>query len=203
VYFLEKKNVSLSTADLAFCCDTCGFGCGGGYPASAWKYWVDTGLVEEGCWAYPFPSCDHHVPNSKNPCPSQEYSNKDCPNKCDASWVGPSWSSNLHKGKTAYSVFGESKIMAEIFQNGPVETAFTVYADFVTYKSGVYRHTTGGALGGHAVKIVGWGAEGGDNYWKIANSWNPTWGDQGYFKILRGVNECGIESQISAGLPEN
>jgi len=93
--------------------------------------------------------------------------------------------------------------MAEIFQNGPVETAFTVYADFVTYKSGVYRHTTGGALGGHAVKIVGWGAEGGDNYWKIANSWNPTWGDQGYFKILRGVNECGIESQISAGLPEN
>jgi len=198
-----NKNVSLSAADLAFCCNDCGFGCGGGYPASAWKYWMDTGIVEEGCWAYPFPSCDHHVPNSKNPCPSQEYSNKNCPNKCDASWAGPSWSSNIHRGKSAYSVTGVSNIMAEIYQNGPVETAFTVYADFVTYKSGVYRHTSGGALGGHAVKIVGWGVEGGDQYWKVANSWKPSWGDMGYFKILRGVNNCGIEDQISAGVPGN
>ena len=34
---------------------------------------------------------------------------------------------------------------------------------------------------------------------KIKNSWNPTWGDKGFFKILRGSNECGIENQISAG----
>ena len=30
---------------------------------------------------------------------------------------------------------------------------------------GVYRHTSGGALGGHAIKILGWGVEGGDPYW--------------------------------------
>jgi len=44
--------------------------------------------------------------------------------------------------------------MTEIFQNGPVETAFTVYSDFVTYKSGVYRHTSGSPLGGHAVGLL-------------------------------------------------
>jgi len=33
-------------------------------------------------------------------------------------------------------------------------------------------------------------------YWLIANSWNEDWGDQGTFKILRGVNECGIEQNI-------
>jgi len=198
-----NKNISLSSAALTFCCDGCGFGCGGGFPEAAWQYWNDNGLVEEGCWPYPFASCDHHVPNSKNPCPSSEYSNKPCANKCNTEWVGPQWTSDLHKGKTAYSAKGEQNIMAEIAANGPVETAFTVYADFLTYKSGVYHHTTGDALGGHAVKILGWGVENNQKYWLVANSWNPTWGDEGYFKILKGTNECGIEGSISAGLPSS
>jgi cathepsin B len=49
--------------------------------------------------------------------------------------------------------------------NGPVEAAFSVYSDFLEYKSGVYHHTTGSFLGGHAVKIVGWGVENGTPYW--------------------------------------
>jgi len=198
-----KKNMSLSSADLSFCCDSCGFGCGGGYPSAAWQYWEQNGLVEEGCWPYPFPSCDHHVPGSSNPCPSQEYSNKPCPNQCATSWNGPVWRSDLHKGQKVYSLSGETAIQNEIYQNGPVETAFTVYEDFVTYKSGVYRHTSGGQLGGHAVKIVGWGVENGQKYWKVANSWNPKWGMNGYFNILRGANECGIEEEVSAGIPQN
>jgi len=32
--------------------------------------------------------------------------------------------------------------------NGPVEASFEVYDDFPTYKSGVYHHTSGAALGG-------------------------------------------------------
>jgi len=45
--------------------------------------------------------------------------------------------------------------------NGPVEAAFNVYEDFLTYKTGVYKHTTGSLLGGHAVKCLGWGVENG------------------------------------------
>jgi len=85
--------------------------------------------------------------------------------------------------------------------HGPVEASFTVYADFPTYKSGVYHHTTGSALGGHAIKIVGWGNEAGSDYWLIANSWNADWGLKGFFKIKRGSNECGIEGGIVAGIP--
>lgn len=33
------------------------------------------------------------------------------------------------------------------------------------------------------------------------NSWNEEWGNNGTFKILRGVNECDIEAQVTAGLP--
>jgi len=92
------------------------------------------------------------------------------------------------------------QIQNEIYQHGPVEGAFTVYADFPTYKSGVYQHTAGSALGGHAIKILGWGVEEGTPYWLVANSWNEDWGDKGFFKILRGQDECGIESGVVAGL---
>lgn len=78
--------------------------------------------------------------------------------------------------------------------DGPVETAFTVYQDFENYVSGIYQQTSNTVLGGHAVKITGWGVENGVKYWKVANSWNPYWGEKGFFRILRGVDECGIES---------
>jgi len=61
---------------------------------------------------------------------------------------------------------------------------------------------TGDALGGHAVKLMGWGVEGGVPYWLVANSWNYDWGNGGFFKIRRGNDECGIESEIAAGLPK-
>ena len=37
----------------------------------------------------------------------------------------------------------------DLMTRGSVTAAFTVYSDFLTYKSGVYKHTTGAALGGH------------------------------------------------------
>lgn len=59
---------------------------------------------------------------------------------------------------------------------------------------------TGKLAGGHAVKIIGWGTTAdGVHYWQVANSWNADWGDDGYFKIIRGENECGIEEFVCAG----
>ncbi|CAN0486448.1 unnamed protein product [Discosporangium mesarthrocarpum] len=56
-------------------------------------------------------------------------------------------------------------------------------------------------MGGHAVKIIGWGTdeESGKDYWLVVNSWNNSWGEEGLFRIVRGVNSCGIEGQIVAG----
>ena len=52
------------------------------------------------------------------------------------------------------------------------------------------------------MKIIGYGNEGGQDYWLVANSWNASWGDKGFFKILRGVNECGIENSVVTGQPD-
>ena len=62
----------------------------------------------------------------------------------------------------------------------------------------IYQHVKGTQEGGHAIRIVGWGSENGTDYWTVANSWNPYWGENGYFRILRGSDECGIESSVTA-----
>ena len=85
-------------------------------------------------------------------------------------------------------------IRKEIYQNGPVEAAFTVYESFEQYVGGIYQmdpSTCGKQLGGHAIRIVGWGSENGTKYWKVANSWNPHWGEGGCFRILRSDSGAG------------
>ncbi len=73
--------------------------------------------------------------------------------------------------------------MNEIYNHGSVEAGFMVYKDFLHYRSGVYQHVSGDQLGGHAVRLVGWGEENGVPYWLAANSWNTDWGDNGFFKV--------------------
>lgn len=85
--------------------------------------------------------------------------------------------------------------------NGPVETGFTVYHDFMSYKSGIYvKSWLTWPVGGHAVKIVGWGVEKDVKYWIIANSWNTTWGENGYFRMKMG--QCGVDSSAIAAEPQ-
>jgi len=202
------QNFHISADDLTACCDSCGFGCDGGFPQAAWQYFKETGLVtggnydtKQGCEPYTIKACDHHVNGTKTPCGPEEPT-PTCTKKCIDGYP-TTFTADKHFGDTVYSVRSNEKdIETEIMTNGPVEAAFTVYADFLPYKSGVYKHTSGSVLGGHAVKILGWGVEDSTPYWLVANSWNEDWGDKGYFKIQRGNNECGIESGIVAGAPK-
>ncbi|KAK2960781.1 putative Cathepsin B [Blattamonas nauphoetae] len=166
----------LSPQDLVSC-DTDDYGCGGSSLDPAWQWMFTDGVTTEQC--IPYVSGSGRVPV--------------CPAKCkDGSKI-----QRYRPSKWLY--LQDSQMQDEIIQRGPIQVAFTVYDDFRTYKSGVYIHKTGAQGGGHAVLCLGWGVEDGTPYWLCQNSWGAEWGDQGYFKILRGDNHCGIESYAYTG----
>lgn len=202
-------NFHYSAEDLVSCCGSCGDGCNGGYPGGAFIYWVHGGIVSggaynssQGCQPYAIAPCEHHVHGQRPDCNGDDETPR-CDRKCEDSY-SVTYRDDLRKGKKSYSVSNnEQQIMYDIMTNGPVEAAFSVYVDFLHYKKGVYRHTHGQFLGGHAIRVLGWGVEDGKKYWLCANSWNSDWGDNGFFKIVRGEDHCGIESEIVAGIPSD
>jgi cathepsin B len=187
--------LQLGPLDLVTCDQNDG-GCDGGDPASAWTY-AQGGLGTEKCIPYlqanggPVPTC----PPNTEPC-LDFIDTPACPSTCND---GSAIDRSHGVVGNVYNLGSVQQMMTEMDQNGPIEVAFTVYADFLTYKSGVYQYTTGDALGGHAVKMVGYGTESGTDYWLCQNSWTTTWGDNGFFKIRRGTDECGIEDDAVAG----
>lgn len=210
IFSNHTNQTHLSALNLLSCCDSCGNGCDGGYPAAAWNYWKDNGLPSGGlykdnstCQPYPFKPCDHHVEHGKyGPC-DVNITTPECSDKCVSHYEKKLVKDDLHYAKNIYMLFeDEELIKAEIYENGSVEAAFLVYEDFLNYKSGVYHNVKGEPLGGHAVRMIGWGIENNVKYWLMVNSWNEGWGDKGLFKILRGQNHLGIESEIIAGKPK-
>jgi len=76
----------------------------------------------------------------------------------------------------------------------------TIEADrtvFQQYTSGILDSTACGTNLDHAVAAVGYGSEGGKEYYIVRNSWGASWGDQGYIKIaaVEGKGICGIQME--------
>jgi len=203
----QKDQTRISETDILSCCTSCGDGCDGGEEDQAFAHWVSHGYSTGGpynnkdyCKPYPFEPCAHHVkvPGMKS-CGGAEYPTPRCEHKCSNSSYGTDYSADIHKG-TEYNTFhGAKDIAEEISRHGPVVTGFTVYEDFMTYKSGIYRHVTGSDLGGHAVRIIGYGSENGNDYWIVTNSWNEHWGEEGIFRMTRGENHCDFERDVVSG----
>jgi len=174
----------------------------------AWEYFQQSGLVDGGdygtqsaCYAYPFAPCAHHTsPDGTPSTPCTEDSTPPAKTTCNN---GAGWSASKWFGQAGQQLPSDvQSIMREIYYHGPVQVGFNVYQDFLSYSKGVYQHTTGSFLGGHAVKLVGWGTTStGQAYWICVNNWNSDWGVDGGFAIARGTDECGIEDMVWAGEP--
>lgn len=130
-----------------------------------------------------------------------------CQQRCTNSSGGNAFQKSTAVNGTVLRLEDEEQIQVAIMEAGPVQAAFSVWSDFMQYKSGVYQHISGLFEGGHSVKIVGWGVEpaSGNNasvpYWIVANSWGTTWGEDGFFRMVRGVDECYLETNAIVGTP--
>ena len=189
----NKLQVEFSTQDIIGCSEY-SQGCEGGFPyLTAGKYAEDFGVVEEQC--FPYQGIDTGC-----------LTNRSCTRfyATDYYYVGG-----------YYGASNAPLMQLEIVDHGPLAVGFEVYNDFFAYKSGVYHHVFSDDRDGltgeydpfelinHAVLIVGYGtdAESGEDYWIVKNSWGENWGENGYFRIRRGNDECGFESLAVASTP--
>ncbi|XP_065211661.1 cathepsin B-like cysteine proteinase [Planococcus citri] len=215
-----RYNFSLS-GHYTMSCDKRNYGCNGGYLDKVWKFYYETGCItggefqsDEGCQDYGLKHCGRFP--KKYPCSMPlAYTPRCLKTRCTNEWYKYTKEKDIFTvddyyqvGDTYITLFNEFLIKDEILTNGPVQAGFLVYKDFVTYKSGIYNHKPyfwedfDDILGGHAVKIIGWGEEKGVKYWIVANSWTEEWGEKGTFRIARGKNNCFIESMVYAGIPD-
>ncbi|XP_042217948.1 dipeptidyl peptidase 1-like isoform X2 [Homarus americanus] len=165
-------------------CSKLSQGCEGGFEyLVAGRYAQDQGIVAEKC--NPYKAED-------GPC------NRDL--SCELTYV-----SEYDYVGGFFGACNEEVMMLALVENGPITLAFMVYDDFMSYSGGIYHHT--GLSNGfnpledtnHGVLLVGYGveAETGEKFWSVKNSWGPKWGEEGYFRVRRGTDECGVESEAT------
>uniref|UniRef100_A0A1V1WBX6 Putative cysteine proteinase n=1 Tax=Superstitionia donensis TaxID=311983 RepID=A0A1V1WBX6_9SCOR len=194
-----SMNMALSPQHLISCETRGQKGCDGGHLDRAWFYLKRHGVASEECYPY-----ESGTSKENGRCavrkPRGRHGHILCTNGQE---------DMVHKSTPAYRIGPqEDLIRQEIFNYGPVQATFKVYNDFFLYKGGVYRHTNLSdgkpeayrLHGWHSVRIIGWGIDRTGRrpvkYWLCDNSWGRLWGEDGYFRIIRGEDECDIEMFI-------
>ena len=203
----QKLQPRISTMDMLTCCSDCG-DCQGGFNYNAYLYYNTDGVVTGGdhgnkawCHAYFRPKCNHHNSREKYPkCDKELNTTPACVNQCINQEYYRPYSQDKYFGEkgSVITLSGEDHMMQELVNNGPISVNIQGYEDFLTYKSGIYEHVTGEYLGAHTMKLVGYGEESGVKFWIIANSWNDSWGENGFVRIKKGVNMVEVEGNCNA-----
>lgn len=170
------KLLNISEQQLVDCSSNYGNqGCQGGSMDNAFKYVIDNGLCLES--EYPYQGVQ-----------GQCISCKEVVNISDYKDVIPN----------------NEEILKRVVHQQPVSVAIQAnLQSFQLYSSGVYSDPLCGKQLDHGVLIVGYGYDISSNmdYWIVKNSWGPHWGENGYIRIQRNIQDnsglCGIAMQPS------
>jgi len=171
----HKKLTALSTQQLIDC-DEEDFGCSGGSLDKAFAYVMKAGGLE---------------------------SNKDYP------YTGQVGDCKFDKRLIAASIIGcnyisnnEDDIKNILYQTGPLTVAINAN-DLQFYSSGIDVPGPGRCDPeqiNHGVLLVGYGIENNLPFWIIKNSWGKSWGEKGYFRLVRGRGACGVNRYVITGI---
>lgn len=165
-HFLKNgKLVNISTQQLVDCDNEKDEGCNGGFMEWAFEYINKTGGI---------------------------MTNEDYP------YVGHETTCRFDQSKVAIKVSNwtffakdEVAMQAALVENGPLSIALN--ASFLQfYLFGVFDPVWCPSSLNHGVTLVGYGEEK-KPYWIIKNSWGSSWGEKGYFRMIRGKAKCGVD----------
>ncbi|KAG7153916.1 digestive cysteine proteinase 1-like [Homarus americanus] len=177
-HFLKNGElVSLSEQQLVDCAGGIYFnqGCNGGWVNQAFKYIKHNGGVDTEA-SYPYEARD-------NTC------------RFNSNSVGATCT-----GFVSIAQGSESALMTATRDIGPISVAIDAsHRSFQSYSSGVYYEPScSSSQLDHAVLAVGYGSEGGQDFWLVKNSWSTSWGENGYINMARNRNNnCGIATDAS------
>jgi len=88
----------------------------------------------------------------------------------------------------------EDEIAEMLVATGPLAVALDA-TPLQYYSSGIVKKGCTTELN-HGVLIVGYGVENGTQFWIVKNSWGGSWGERGFFRILKGHGTCGINTYV-------
>jgi len=163
--------VSLSEQELVDCAGAQGnMGCNGGLMDYGFEFIIKNGICSEA--DYPYTAADGTC--TKENCDSVA-------------------SISSYKDVTS----GSEAALMEAINKQPVSIAIEAdQSSFQFYKSGVMSDACGDALD-HGVLLVGYGTDAGADYWLVKNSWGASWGEAGYIRLARDINQCGLSNAAS------
>jgi hypothetical protein len=161
--------------EILVACDTDNLGCGGGFLDSTSDFLKATGTGPET--ADPYSSADGTTGNCSD--------------------AAPGWQRGAYRiGDWASVAASTAAIKSALIAHGPLMAGMVIYADFLSYKSGVYSHVDGEVEGGHAVVIIGYDDV--QQCFLAKNSFGTGWGENGFFQISYNDGGCMFQQEVIA-----
>ncbi|EFC49183.1 predicted protein [Naegleria gruberi] len=164
--------------------------CEGGDDVPVYQYAHDYGIPDESCNNY-------------------KAQDQDCTafakcGTCNSTGCSPITNFKRWKVGEYGSIDGEHQMMSEIFARGPISCGIDATNKLEAYTGGIFEEFEIFPMINHIISVVGWGEENGKKYWIVRNSWGEPYGEQGFFRIIRGTTRfynLAIETQCAFAVP--